>query len=336
MKVWQLRAGAASLNSLQQVEVEKPTPRRNEVLVRVRACSINNRDQMIAAGVSSVHGRIDHSIVPLSDGVGEIEAIGPDVKRYRVGDRVAGAFHQNWTDGRINANMGPALGGTHGIGMLAEYVALPETGVVPMAASLSYDEAATLPCAGVTAWNALMEGRNPVKPGDQVLLQGTGGVSLLALQIAKAAGASVILISSSETKLARAGRLGADHLINYRAVQNWGVEAAKISGRGGVDHVIDIGGADTLDQSIQAIGYGGEISVLRGGELTALRTLLVKGSSVRGIFVGSAAMAKALNTFIDEHGIKPVIDRTFSFGKAKTAFSYQSRPDLFGKVVIRT
>jgi NADPH:quinone reductase-like Zn-dependent oxidoreductase len=220
--------------------------------------------------------------------------------------------------------------------MLSEYVTLPERGVVRLADSLSFEQAATLPCAGVTAWNALMEGRHAVGPGRSVLVLGTGGVSLLALALAKAAGARVIATSSSDEKLARIRALGADETINYRTTPDWGAAAASLTG--GVDHVVEVGGAGTLQQSMTAVGFNGEVALIgvltRQGE-TAPHALMLKGASLRGIFVGSAAMATALNRAIDATGIEPAIGRVFAFDEARQAYEYQSSPDLFGKVVIR-
>ena len=336
MKAWMLRAGATSLEALHLTECEAPKAGPGDVLVRVRACSLNYRDQLIPQGLY-MGGTIDRDIVPLSDGVGEVVAIGDGVTRFAIGDRVAGTFFQNWIDGPPRPDGGPALGAPPAKGMLAEYVALPEAGLVAMASSLSFEEAATLPCAGVTAWNALMEGPRPVEAGETVLVLGTGGVSLLALQIAKAAGARVIATSSSEDKLARVKALGADDLINYRAVPGWGAEAARLAGGSGVDHVVEVGGAGTLAQSIQAVGYGGEIALIgvltREGD-TNPRAMMFKGASMRGIFVGSRGMAERLNAFVDAHGIKPVVDKTFPMEEARAAYAYQSSPDLFGKVVI--
>jgi len=220
--------------------------------------------------------------------------------------------------------------------MLQDLVVLPEHGVVPLAASLTFEEAACLPCAGVTAWNALMEGPHPVRAGESVLVLGTGGVSLLALQIAKAAGAQVIATSSSDEKLERVRALGADTTINYRSEPNWGAAAADMAG-GGVDHIVEVGGAGTLKQSIAAVGFNGEIALIgvltREGD-TNPHPLMFKGGSIRGIFVGSRGMATRLNAFIDRHGIKPVVDRTFAIENALDAYRYQSSAALFGKVVI--
>lgn len=221
--------------------------------------------------------------------------------------------------------------------MLAEYVALPETAIVAMASNLSFEQAATLPCAGVTAWNALMCGPRPVAPGHSVLLLGTGGVSLLALQIAKAAGAHVIITSGDDGKLERARALGADATINYRTTPEWGAAAAKIAG-GGIDHVVEVGGAGTLGQSVTAVAYGGEIAligVLAREGATHPIGLMFKGASLRGIFVGSATMARDLNRAMETNGIAPVVDRAFGFDDAAEAFRYQASPGLFGKVVIQ-
>jgi NADPH:quinone reductase-like Zn-dependent oxidoreductase len=262
--------------------------------------------------------------------------VGAGVKSFAPGDRVAGTFFQNWLDGPPPPVKGDALGCPPARGMLADYVALPETGVVRLASSLSFEEAATLPCAGVTAWNALMMGVRPLERGQWVLLIGTGGVSLLALRIAKAAGARVVATSSSDTKLARTKELGADATLNYKSVPQWGVKAAELAG-GTIHHVVEVGGLGTLAQSIQAVGFGGEIALIgvlsMQGEANPM-PLMIKGASLRGIFVGSAAMARDLNAFVDAHRLKPVVDRMFDFAAAKSAYAYQSSGELFGKVVI--
>ncbi len=336
MKSWQIAMGATSLDDLRLIDTVKPEPGPGEVLVRVRACSLNYRDQMIPLGLY-MGGPVDRDITPLSDGAGEVEAVGSGVTQYRPGDRVAGTFFQNWVSGPPNPHVGPALGAPPAKGMLTEYVTLPEHGVVPMAGSLSFEEAATLPCAGVTAWNALMEGYPSVGPGRWVAIIGTGGVCLLALQIAKAAGARVIVTSSSDAKLARVKAMGADALVNYRTTPEWGAEVARITG-GGVDHVVEVGGQGTLAQSMTAIGFGGEIAFIgvlsRDGNANP-RDMMFKAGRLRGIFVGSGRMARDLNAAIDANAIKPVVDRVFDFGDARSAYAYQASPDLFGKVVIR-
>lgn len=335
MRMWQLPAGCTSVEQLSLTETPRPVAGAGEVLVRVHATSLNFRDQAIAKG-HYFGGAIKVAGVPLSDGTGIVEAVGPGVSAFAVGDRVAGCFFQGWLEGPPTPLLGDALGCPPAKGMLAEYVTLPATGVVKLAASLSFEEAATLPCAGVTAWNALTTGVRPVQRGHTVLLIGTGGVSLLALQIAKAAGARVIATSSSDDKLARARELGADATINYKSEPQWGAKAAELAG-GAIHHVVEVGGLGTLAQSLQAVGFGGEIALIgvlsMQGEGNPM-ALMVKGASLRGIFVGSAAMARDLNAFVDHHRIKPVVDRVFSFADAKAAYAYQASTALFGKVVI--
>lgn len=334
MRQWIVASGSTSLDGLELRDVAEPVAGPGEVLVRVRACSLNFRDQAIPLG-RYMGGPVPSDTVPLSDGAGEVVAVGAGVTDFSVGDRVAGLFFQGWVDGPPSPHMGLALGAAGAPGMLQDLVALPASGVIRIADSLSFEEAACLPCAGVTAWNALMAGPRPLQAGQSVLVLGTGGVSLLALQIAKAVGATVVATSSSDAKLERARALGADHLINYRDTPEWGAEAARLTG--GIDHVVEVGGAGTLAQSITAVGFAGEIALIgvltREGN-TNPHGLMFKGASIRGIFVGSKAMASGLNTLIDAHHIKPVIDRRFDIADALAAWRYQSSPDLFGKVVI--
>lgn len=335
MRSWVLPAGCQSVDEMALHETPVPQPGTGEVLIRVRACSLNYRDQLIPQG-RYFGGTIMTPTVPLSDGVGLITAVGGGVSDLKIGDRVAGTFFQGWQDGPPTATTGEALGAPPAKGMLSDYVVLPASGVVRVAATLSDAEAATLPCAGVTAWNALRCGLRPVVAGQSVLVMGTGGVSLLALQIAKAAGAWVVGTSSSDAKLDRLQALGADAVVNYRTEADWGAKAAALAG-GGVDHVVEVGGVGTLAQSMQAVGFGGEIALIgvlaMQGDGNPM-PLMMKGASLRGIFVGSAAMANDLNNFIDSHQVKPVVDRTFDFVDAKAAYAYQASPDLFGKVVI--
>lgn len=335
MRQWLISAGSTTLDHLRLNDAATPSPGRGEVAVQVRACSLNYRDQIIPLGLY-MGKAVEQDTVPLSDGAGEIVAVGEGVTALGVGDRVAGIFFQDWMDGPPNPGMGIALGAPPAPGMLQDVVVLPEHGVVKLAGTLDFTQAACLPCAGVTAWNALMEGPRPVKAGDTVLVLGTGGVSLLALQIAKAAGAIVIATSSSDEKLERVKAMGADHVINYRTTPEWGAEAARLAG-GGVDKVVEVGGAGTLKQSIAAVGFSGEIALIgvltREGD-TNPHGLMFKGASIRGIFVGSKGMAQRLNAFIDAHAIKPVVDRTFPMEALKEAFAYQSSAGLFGKVAI--
>jgi len=335
MRAWQLPAGCTSVESLALIELPRPEPAPGEVLVRVHATSLNYRDQAIARG-RYFGSAIKVAGSPLSDGAGVVEAVGAKVRSVSRGDRVAGLFFQGWLDGPPTPAKGDALGCPPARGMLADYVTLPEKGVVKLARSLTFEEAATLPCAGVTAWNALMRGVWPLESGQTVLLIGTGGVSLLALRIAKAAGARVIATSSSDAKLARVKELGADATLNYKSEPQWGARAAELAG-GPIHHVVEVGGLGTLAQSLQAVGFGGEVALIgvlsMQGDTNPM-ALMVKGASLRGIFVGSGAMARDLNAFVDAHQLKPVVDRVFPFADAKAAYAYQSSGELFGKVVI--
>lgn len=334
MRQWLIAKGSGSLDGLRLADAPEPVPAAGEVLIRVRACSLNYRDQAIVTG-NYFGGTVDRDQVPLSDGAGEVVALGEAVSGFAVGDRVAGSFFMNWADGPPNPQAGPALGAPPAPGMLQDYVALPASAVIRIAASLSFAEAACLPCAGVTAWHALIESPRKVGPGRSVLVLGTGGVSLLALQIAKAAGATVVATSSSDEKLERVRALGPDHTINYRNIPEWGARAAELTG--GIDHVVEVGGVGTLAQSLAAVGFNGEIALIgvltRQGD-TNPHGLMMKGASIRGIFVGSAGMAGRLNAFIDAHGIKPVIGRTFAMEQAVDAYRYAQSPELFGKAVI--
>jgi len=331
MRAWMLPAGSDGFDKLYPETLPDPTPGPGEVLIAPKAWSINYRDFAVASG-HYFGGILKQPTIPLSDGAGEVVAVGEGVTAFKPGDRVLGAFFTDWVDGPPKMSM--ALGDGMGPGMLAELVVLPQTGVVPMAASLSFAEAACLPCAGVTAWNALMEGK-VTRPDDKVLVLGSGGVSMLALQLAKAAGAQVIATSSSDAKLDAIKALGADQLVNYATVPDWGAHVRKSFG--GADHVVEVGGTGTLGQSFQALAPAGEIAmigVLAQGDPPDPRGLMMTGGTLRGIFVGNVAMARRLNAFVDEHAIKPAIGRSFGFDAADAAYAHAWGPDSFAKTAI--
>lgn len=332
MRAWQLPAGSDGFGTLELVNLPDPEPGPGEVLVRVRACSINYRDFAVAAG-KYFGGALKSPAVPLSDGAGEVVGVGPGVTAVKTGDRVQSSFFPYWVEGP--PRMGPALGDGTTPGMLAELVVLPESGVVPIARTLDFAQAATLPCAGVTAWNALYEGPRALLPGMRVLVLGSGGVSMLALQLARAGGCEVVATSSSDDKLARIADLGASHLVNYRTTPEWGQHVAQTLG--GVDKVIEVGGAGTAEQSMGALRSQGEVAfigVLSPDGGPNPRALMMSGGSLRGIFVGSAAMARRLNDAIDANGIEPVIGARFGFDQAKEAYAHAWGPESFGKTVI--
>jgi NADPH:quinone reductase-like Zn-dependent oxidoreductase len=308
------------------------SPRPTEVLVRVHAASLNYRDLLLARRSSIQGSAPPPAFIPLSDGAGEVVAIGEGVTRFAVGDRVAGIFTQNWLHGsRRFVAPGHALGGEID-GMLAEYRVLPQDGLVAIPDHMSHAEAACLPCAGVTAWNAL----KTVRADETVLLLGTGGVSIMALQIAKAAGARVIISSSSDEKLARARELGADETVNYAATPDWDGAVRALTGGLGVDHVVEVGGAGTLPRSIEATAADGTIhliGVLTGGTIEPTRIFL-RGVNVHGVQVGSRAMFEDYVRFLSRHRIRPVIDRCYGFEDAPRAYRDLKDAGHFGKLVI--
>lgn len=322
------------LDALTLVERAAPVLGPHDVRVRVRAVSLNFRDLTMLRGAK----RRKAPIVPVSDGAGEVIEVGAAVTRHKIGDRVAASFFPTWQAGELSdAHHARALGGGQD-GMLAEQVVLPEASWLALPARLSFEEAATLPCAGVTAYHALFEAA-ALRPGDTVLLQGTGGVSIFGLQLAKAAGAKVVITSSSEAKRARALAMGADHAIDYKADAAWGESAKKWTGGRGVDVVIEVGGPGTFDQSVAALRYGGTMSIL--GVLTGTKGevntygIFHKALRVAGVYVGSVAMFEGLLRALDANRIQPVIDRTFGFAEAKDAYAHLQSGAHFGKVVVR-
>jgi NADPH:quinone reductase-like Zn-dependent oxidoreductase len=278
------------------------------------------------------------NLIPLSDGAGEVLAVGDGVSRFKPGDRVVGTFFQTWISGRPPVGM-VALGASPANGMLAEQVVLHEDGLVPVPTDMSLEEAATLPCAAVTAWHGLMVAGRPIKPGDTVLALGTGGVSIFALQFARAAGARVIITSSQDEKLDRARKMGAADVVNYKKSPEWGKAVLELTGGRGVDCVIEVGGAGTLSKSFQSVGFGGKVSligVLSGPQGdTSPHSLMFKAASLHGVFVGNRAMFEDMLVAMAINRIKPVIDRTFSFDEAQDAYRYQMEGKHFGKVVIK-
>lgn len=322
------------LDGLVAVDVPAPAPGHNQVLVSVKAAALNYRDLLMVKGFYDPKMRLP--LIPLSDGAGVVEAVGTAVRRLDVGDRVAGAFFQTWIDGPFSREKSRESLGNPRPGMLAQQVVLEEAAAVPIPSGLSYEEAATLPCAGVTAWNALF-GDVPVQPGETVLVQGTGGVSMFALQFAKAAGARVLVTSSSDEKLERARGLGAWETINYKAIPQWGAEARKLTG-GGVDRVIEVGGAGTINQSLDAVRYGGRIEVI--GVLSGVKaeiattSILHKAIHIRGIYVGSVSMFRDMNRAIEANGISPIIGEAFEFDQAPEALRKLESASHFGKIVV--
>jgi NADPH:quinone reductase-like Zn-dependent oxidoreductase len=327
MRAYQILHGA-NIDGLQCVDYPIRDLGLGEVRIRVHAVSLNYRDLMIAAGNYLVS--VDDPIIPCSDGAGEVLAVGPGVTRVQVGDRVAGSFFPFWHEGpptptKIRNGLGGDIDG-----MLAEEVVLHEDALAIVPASLSFIEASTMPCAAVTAWNAICVSSNQIKPGDTVLLLGTGGVSILGLQLARAAGLRTIVTSSSDEKLARARELGAHHTINYNTIPEWQDEVLQV--------VLEVGGQGTVNRSVAAVAMGGTVAVIGGvsgfgGEVNPA-ALLASAKRLVGVHVGSRTMLEDTLRFVDASGIKPVIDRVFPFNQAQDAYRYLESGSHFGKVVI--
>jgi NADPH:quinone reductase-like Zn-dependent oxidoreductase len=335
MKAYEVAAGATSVEDLKQVEREEPTVGPGQVKVRIRAASLNYRDQAIVAG-KYLSGPLTRATVPLSDGAGEVVEVGAGVERFAPGDRVAATFFQGWVDGPRSDALPPALGAPLD-GVLAEYLVLDESGWVSIPDHMSFEEAAALPCAAVTAWHALMVA-NPIRAGDTILALGTGGVSIFALQIARMAGARALITSSSDEKLERARALGAADTINYRSHPAWEEEVLRLTAGRGVDHVVEVGGVGTLARSFKAVATSGTVSLIgvlagREGD-TNPQILLAKAARLQGIFVGSRRMFEDMNRAFAVNEVRPVIDRVFSFDQAAEAYAHQLAGAHFGKIVI--
>ncbi len=335
MRAWEIQGGFG-LDKLTLTERPDPRPGPGQVLIRVRAVSLNYRDLLTVDGKYNPKQKLP--LIPCSDGAGEVVAVGDGVTRVKPGNRVCGIFAQRWIAGEpTREKLRSTLGGPFD-GMLAELVVLHEEGVVHVPPHLTDEEAATLPCAGVTAWSALVTAGR-LTAGDSVLLQGTGGVSIFALQFARALGLHPILTSSSDEKLERARELGAGGLINYRQVPDWGARAREVAGGAGVDLVVEVGGAGTLDQSLKAVRMGGTICLI--GNLAGivaqipLTAVFMQQVRLQGILVGHREGFETMNRAIALRGLRPVVDRVFPFEEARGAFELMGAAGHFGKVCIR-
>lgn len=325
--------GGFGFDKLVWREVATPEPGRGQVLVQVQAASLNYRDYLVALG--KYNPKMPLPRVPLSDGAGVVSALGEGVTAFSIGDRVAGIFMQTWLGGPYRDDYGKsALGGAVD-GVLSEYAVFDADGLVRIPTHLSFEEGATLPCAAVTAWNALFESGN-VKPGDTVLIQGTGGVSVFALQFARMAGTRVIATSSYPEKMEKLRAMGADWVLNYKENPDWGKLIAKA---GGVDHVVEVGGVGSLEQSLIGVRGGGSVSVI--GVITgilgslSIGPILHKHLRVQGIYVGSRAMFENMNRAIQQAQMRPVIDTVFEASEIQTALRYMESAAHFGKIAVR-
>ncbi len=334
MKAYELRQ--FGIENLVLVERAEPQPSTKEVVVKIHAVSLNYRDVMFVKGVYNPKARLP--AVPFSDASGEVVAVGTEVKKWKIGDRVCPIFTQGWIEGPLSTEKRrTTLGAGDLDGVLREYGAFDENGLVEVPGHLSFEEAATLPCAAVTAWNALVVSGN-LNAGDTVLTLGTGGVSIFALQFAKMHGARLIATSSSHKKLEKARELGADEIINYTEIPEWDKEALRLTDRIGVDHVVEVGGAGTLPKSLNAVRIGGHVAligVLAGAGGLDPRSVLMKAVRMQGILVGSRRMFEDMNKAIDGNRLKPVIDRTFEFNEVSQALKYMESGAHFGKIVVR-
>jgi NADPH:quinone reductase-like Zn-dependent oxidoreductase len=334
MKLFQLHSfGLENLRRTDQIAAE---PGAKEVMIRMRAVSLNFRDQLVVQG--KYNPRMKLPRVPLSDGAGEIVSVGAEVTTWKPGDRVVVPFFPAWIDGELSpVKAASALGGDVD-GQLQEFTIVRADAPLPIPDHLSFEQAATLPCAAVTAWNGLFISGN-LRPGQTLLLQGTGGVSLFGLQFGKMAGAKIILISSSNAKLERARSMGAHHTINYLEEPEWGKRVLELTGGRGVDLTLEVGGAGTLSQTLRATAYAGQVSMI--GVLSGIAgdiqigSILHKALHVRGIYVGSRAIFGKMNSAISQHLMEPIIDRIFPFEETQDAFRHLESGQHFGKIVIR-
>ncbi len=334
MKTYRFRANAGN-GTIEMEPTDIPEPGPGEVCVRLQAASVNFRDLLLldAAGRGELNGR-----VPLSDGAGVVHTVGPGVAGHRVGSRVVASFYRDWITGPFKSTYeATSRGGPGTDGVLAEYFVTTESSLVEIPATLSFQEAAALPCAAVTAWNGLIV-RAGMTSGDRLLALGTGGVALFGLQFAVALGAEVLLISSSNDKLAKAKELGASVLINYRETPDWDVAVMEATDGRGATHILEVGGPETYDRSIRSVATNGtivQIGVLTGVDIAPrLRRLTWENANIMGVTVGSAEHLAAVIAFVSEHAIHPVIDRVFSFDEAPHALEHLRSGTHCGKVVI--
>ena len=322
------------IDALALNERQSPEPGWGEILIELRASSINYRD--LSTIEDPAPRGIAYPRIPNSDGAGEVIEVGPGVTRFKAGDRVAGCFFQDWSDGGISATvMASALGGPID-GILAQRFLLHEAGAVHVPGHMSFEEAATLPCAGLTAWNCLLE-QGGLKAGKTALFLGTGGVSIFGLQIAKMMGARAILTSSSDEKLERARSLGADELINYRQTPEWEARVLELTDGNGVDVTIETGGGGTLEKTIEATRIGGTISligVLTGGAINPT-AVMRKSIRLQGVYVGSRRMFEDMNAAFTHNQLHPVIDQVFEFENARAAYHAMRAAGHFGKLVVK-
>jgi len=325
-------SGTALVLARSESNAAVPGPR--QVSVRIHATSLNYRDLLNLQGTASNRA----GLIPLSDGAGSVVAVGSEVTRWKIGDRVSPGFFSDWHTGAFTQSyLSRALGGGQTDGVLSDIIVADESSLVEIAPHLSWAEAATLPCAGVTAWHALFE-RGGLRAGDTVLVQGTGGVAVFGLQLARAHGAKVIVISSSDAKLERARALGAWQTINYRTQPAWDQAALELTDGKGVDHILELGGPDTYERSIAAVAAGGriaQIGVLSGfTSRPNITPLQFKNANIHGICVGSVGHFTHLQSFIEKHRIRPVIDHAYGFDEAAAAYDHLKAAQHFGKIVI--
>lgn len=336
VRTWRIEGGFG-LDRLTLRPDPTPEPGPGQVRMGVRALSLNYRDLLMVQG--QYDARMPLPRVPLSDAVGVVDAVGPGVTRFRAGDRICPIFAPTWLDGEPPADVLQRALGHRADGVAAEAVLVHEADAVLAPSHLTDEEAATLPCAAVTAWHALLGGTRPLRPGESVLIQGTGGVSLFALQLARLAGARVLATSSDDAKLERAVSLGAEGGVNYRTTPGWGKAIRALTGGRGVDHVVEVGGAGTLTESLTAVRPGGRIAVigvLAGRQAPVdVTSILMRGVTLQGVFVGSRAHFEALGRAVEASALRPVVDRVFDFDALPDALAHVAAGRHFGKVVLR-